>query len=133
MDEAVAYTGLGRHVLIALTNEPTQILCYGRDESVYTNGEGFKNLLTELIQYERRIFMDHDRKAELVPMDKKCVLNIHEAMLYSGLTQQKLIELSQDSNLDIVLWIGRNRLFKRTKLEEYLDNQIPNELMERRV
>lgn len=77
--------------------------------------------------------MDYDRKAELVPIDKKCVLNIHEAMLYSGLTQQKLVELSQDKDLDIVLWVGRNRLFKRTKLEEYLDNQRMNELMEQRM
>lgn len=74
--------------------------------------------------------MDYYRKSELVPIDKKCVLNIHEAMLYSGLTQGKLLELSENKELDIVLWVGRNRLFKRTKLEEYLDNQKLNEILQ---
>lgn len=77
--------------------------------------------------------MDHDRKAELVPIDKKCVLNIQEAMLYSGMTQEELMELTTIDELDVVLRVGHNRYFKRTKLEEYLDNKKLEELKHQQV
>ena len=48
-------------------------------------------------------------------------LTLEEAADYTGLGLQKLRDISNDENCKFVLWNGRKRLFKRVKLEEYLD------------
>ena len=72
--------------------------------------------------------MGYDRKTELVPLDKKCILTVQEAELYTGMTPEELMELSKDENLDIGLRVGNNRYLKRAKLEEYLDGRRLEEL-----
>ncbi len=65
--------------------------------------------------------MNYDRKLELVPIWEKSTLTLEEATAYSGIGRNKLIELSDKSDCDFVLWTGRKRLFKRKKLDEYIE------------
>lgn len=61
------------------------------------------------------------RKRNEVPLWHKTLLTLEEAADYTGLGLQKLRDISNDENCKFVLWNGRKRLFKRVKLEEYLD------------
>ena len=61
------------------------------------------------------------RKRNEVPLWRKTLLTLEEAADYTGLGLQKLRDISNDENCKFVLWNGRKRLFKRAKLEEYLD------------
>ena len=44
-----------------------------------------------------------------------------EAASYTGIGVNKLREISNDEKCDFVLWNGSRRLFKREKLESYLN------------
>lgn len=56
-----------------------------------------------------------------IPIWEKMLLSTDEAMEYTGIGRDKLRELSESSCQDCVVWIGRKRLFKRKKLEEFLE------------
>ncbi len=71
---------------------------------------------------ERRVTVR--RKRTEVPLWQKGLLTLEEAAEYTGLGLQKLRELSNDDRCEFVLWNGAKRMFKRKKLEEYLDNQF---------
>lgn len=71
---------------------------------------------------ERRVTVK--RKRTEVPLWQKGLLTLEEAAEYTGLGLQKLRELSNDDRCEFVLWNGAKRMFKRRKLEEYLDNQF---------
>lgn len=66
--------------------------------------------------------MKYEHKLELVPLWHRLALTLEEATAYSGLGKNKLIELSEQPDCDFVIWTGRKRLFKREKLDEYIDN-----------
>ncbi len=68
--------------------------------------------------------MTYERKLELVPVWQKASLTLEEATAYSGIGRNKLIELSDDPDCTFILWIGRKRLFKRKKLEEFIDKSF---------
>lgn len=68
--------------------------------------------------------MDYDRKVELVPIWKKSTLTLEEATAYSGIGRHKLAQLSDDPDCDIVMWVGRKRLFKRKKLDEFIERSF---------
>lgn len=55
-----------------------------------------------------------------VPINEKCLLTLEEAAQYTGLGMQKLRNISNKDDCNFVLWNGKKRMFKRTKLEEYL-------------
>lgn len=55
---------------------------------------------------------------EQLSVEKKTLLTLNEAVALTGLGRNKLRELSNSSNCTFVLFNGRKRLFKRTKLEE---------------
>ncbi len=65
--------------------------------------------------------MKYEKKIELVPVWQKAALSLEEATAYSGLGRNLLIKLADDPNLNLALWVGRKRLYKRKKLEEYID------------
>lgn len=65
--------------------------------------------------------MDYERKLELVPLWHKSTLTLEEATAYSGIGRNKLIELSDKPECDFVIWTGRKRLFKRKKLDEFIE------------
>lgn len=57
-----------------------------------------------------------------ISLEKKCLLTLEEAALYTGLGQNKLRDISSDEQCDFVLWNGAKRMFKREKLKDYLYN-----------
>ena len=67
--------------------------------------------------------MTQKEKLELVPVLLKTALTLDEATAYSGLGRDKLIELSMKDELGLVLWVGRKRLFKRQKLDDYINRE----------
>lgn len=56
-----------------------------------------------------------------VPIWEKSTLSLEEAAAYTGIGIQKLRDISADERCDFVLWNGTKRMFKRKKLEAYLD------------
>lgn len=67
------------------------------------------------------IQMNKAERQELVPVWKKSNLTLEEAAVYTGIGVNKLRELSDSDSCDFVIWIGRKRLLKRRKLDEYLE------------
>lgn len=65
--------------------------------------------------------MKYEEKLNLVPIWEKEVLSLDEAIAYSGLGRHTLIALADDETQNVVLWSGRKRLYKRRKLQEYID------------
>lgn len=65
--------------------------------------------------------MNYERKLELVPLWHRTTLTLEEATAYTGLGRNKLIDLSDEPSCDFVIWAGRKRLFKRRKLDEYIE------------
>ena len=58
--------------------------------------------------------------AKQIPIWEKTALTLKEAAEYTGIGEAKLRILSNDPNCDFVFWNGNKRMFKRTKLDEYL-------------
>lgn len=56
-----------------------------------------------------------------IPIWEKSNLTLDEAAAYSGIGVCKLRHLSDDEGCEFVLWVGRKRLIKRRKLDEYLE------------
>lgn len=54
-------------------------------------------------------------------LQNKVLLTLEEAAAYTGLGLQKLRNISNDEACDFVLWNGTKRMFKRRKLEAYLE------------
>ena len=47
---------------------------------------------------------------------------IDEAAAYSGISRDKLYEMTNRENCPFVLWIGHRRLIKRQVFDEYIAN-----------
>lgn len=56
-----------------------------------------------------------------VPIAQRALLTLEEAAEYTGLGMHKLRAISNDEHCDFVLWNGSKRMFKRKKLEAYLE------------
>lgn len=56
-----------------------------------------------------------------VPLWHKRNLTLEEADAYFGIGREKLKQISESEDCPFVLWNGTRRLFKRVRLEEYLD------------
>ena len=65
--------------------------------------------------------MEENNKKYYVPIWKKSNLTIEEAVAYSGIGRDKLRDMTSREDCPLVLWNGAKRLFKRKKLEEYLE------------
>lgn len=66
--------------------------------------------------------MTPEEKLKMVPLNQKCLLSLDEAVAYTGLGRHTLIELADRDDLGLVVWTGRKRLYKRKRMEEYIDN-----------
>lgn len=66
--------------------------------------------------------MKYEDKIALVPLWMKTTLTLEEATAYSGVSRNKLVELSDDPDCDFIMWVGRKRLFKRKRLEEFIES-----------
>lgn len=56
-----------------------------------------------------------------VALNEKTLLTLEEAAAITGLGMQKLRDLSNDEACEFVLWNGSKRMFKRKRLEAYLE------------
>ena len=65
--------------------------------------------------------MNKKDKLAVVPVWERRLLTLEEASAYSGIGIGTLKKISDDPTCEFVLWIGRTRMFKRTKLDKYLD------------
>lgn len=65
--------------------------------------------------------MKYETKIELVPLWHRSTLSIEEATAYTGIGKHKLAEIAEDPDCDFILWVGRKRLFKRKKLDDYIE------------
>ena len=59
-----------------------------------------------------------------VPIWEKINLTLEEAAAYSGIGVNKLRELTDNKDCDFVLWVGKKRLIKRKKLDEYCERMF---------
>ena len=61
---------------------------------------------------------------QLVPVWERTLLTLDEATAYTGVGTKKLRALADEPLCDFVVWIGKHRMFKRKKLEEFLDDAV---------
>ncbi len=70
--------------------------------------------------------MSDDKKVKQpkyeVPLWHKANLSIEEAVAYTGISRDKLYEMTNRENCPFVLWIGNRRLIKRQIFDEYIAN-----------
>jgi len=66
--------------------------------------------------------MNKEEKRIVVPVWERRLLTLEEASAYSGIGTGTLKSISDDPSCEFVLWIGRKRMFKRTKLDQFIDN-----------
>ena len=59
-----------------------------------------------------------------IPIWEKSNLTVDEAVAYSGIGAKKLKEISDSEYCPFILWNGSKRLFKRKKMDEYLDDMF---------
>lgn len=65
--------------------------------------------------------MNKEEKRTIVPVWERRLLTLEEAAAYSGIGARTLKTISDDPSCEFVLWIGRKRMFKRTKLDRFID------------
>ena len=53
--------------------------------------------------------------------NKEFDVRISEKPAYTGIGIEKLVKISEEPGTDLVIFVGKKRLFKRKKLEEFLE------------
>ena len=66
----------------------------------------------------------HDSREFDVRICEKPTLSVYEAAAYTGIGIQKLVRMSDAPGCDFVLFVGTKRMFKRKKLEEFLESHF---------
>ena len=56
-----------------------------------------------------------------IPVWERVTLTVQEAVDYTGIGRDKLYELTDRDDCEVVLRVGSRRLLKRKKLEEYIE------------
>ncbi|MCR4674735.1 MAG: excisionase family DNA-binding protein [Lachnospiraceae bacterium] len=64
------------------------------------------------------------RKEINVPIENKYLLTIKEAALYTNIGINKIELMLNEPMCPFVIYVGRKRLVKRQKLENYLENKV---------
>lgn len=128
VDEAVAYSGIGRIKCICSLIRRIVHLCYGLAENDLLNGNNLMNSLMRCFQSKTKgIKMQYkkiwkERQKKKAPIWEREKLTINEAALYSGIGRNKLRQLTDDSNCTFVLWIDAHRFIDRKRLDEFIDH-----------
>ena len=65
--------------------------------------------------------MTKNDRYQIVPAWEKSFLTLEEASAYTNINIGTLKELSNREDCEFVLWNGRRRLFKRKRLDEFLE------------
>ena len=63
------------------------------------------------------------RKRE-VPIWERSLLTITEAADYTGIGTDTLRALADTRNSNLILWVRGRKMFKRKRLDEYLENAV---------
>ena len=50
-------------------------------------------------------------------------MSVAEAAMYTGLSANKIYEMTSDEKCSFVIWIGSRRVIKRKSFEKYLERQ----------
>ena len=66
--------------------------------------------------------MNKQEKLEAVPLYERVTLTLEEASAYTGVGIGTLRQLADYDDGQLVLWVGSKRMFKRRRLQEYLEN-----------
>lgn len=66
----------------------------------------------------------HYNKKHEVPLWERTLLTIKEASDYTGLGAYSLRMLAAKPNTELILHVGSKKMFKRKKLDEYLENAL---------
>ncbi len=64
----------------------------------------------------------HRSKQREVPIWERSLLTINEASDYTGIGMNRLRSLTSKRDCDLVIFVGNRRMFKRKKLDEFLEN-----------
>ncbi len=81
----------------------------------------FQILMTERKGPEERCDMSKVRE---VPIWERTLLTVYEASDYTGIGINRLRALADKPNCQLIVWVGSKKMFKRKKLDEYLENAI---------
>lgn len=65
--------------------------------------------------------MDEKRQ---MPIWEKPTLTLEEAAAYTNIGINRLRDISNEDDCEFVVWVGNKRLFKRKKLEAFIDSQF---------
>ena len=68
--------------------------------------------------------MNNQELQQTVPIWEKYALTVEEAAQYTGIGMNKLRSMSDGEDCKFVFWVGTRRMFKRKRLEEYLEEQF---------
>lgn len=72
--------------------------------------------------------MDEEKKwygkKREVPIWERTLLTVNQASDLTGIGTTKLRHIAATPRTDLVVWIGSRMMFKRKKLEEYLENSV---------
>lgn len=64
----------------------------------------------------------HYRKVTAA-INNSLVLSVTETSIYTGISANKIYEMSESEDCPFVIWIGSRRVIKRKSFEEYLERQ----------
>ena len=64
------------------------------------------------------------RKPKEVAIWERALLTVEEAADYTGIGINRLRSISQNQQNGLILFVGSKKMFKRKKLEEYLDRSF---------
>lgn len=66
--------------------------------------------------------MCREKNEKAIPIWERVTISIEEAAAYSGIGRDKIRSLTEEEDCDYVIWVGKRRMIKRVKFEEYLNN-----------
>lgn len=58
-----------------------------------------------------------------IPLWLKPTMSVAEAAIYTGISTNKIYEMTSDEKCPFVLWVGNRRVIKRKSFEKYLERQ----------
>ena len=64
------------------------------------------------------------KQKETVPIPQKLLLTIEEAAIYSNIGITKIYEMTNKPMCNFVIYIGKKRLIKRKRFEEFIEKNI---------
>lgn len=65
----------------------------------------------------------YGRKRE-VPIWERTLLTVNQAADLTGIGTTRLRHIAATPRTELVVWVGSRMMFKRKKLEEYLENSV---------